>query len=142
MAESAKTDIHFELVSPERKLVSEPVRMAVIPSIEGDFGAMAGHTSVLAALRPGVIALYRGNDNQPEKIFVGGGFADVTAEICTVLAEYAVNVNDIDRNQVEQDLRDLGEDLGMAEDAASKAHVQAKIEVARAKLQAVTGVRA
>lgn len=136
MAGAAAGTIHFELVSPERKLISEPVKMAVVPSAEGDIGAMAGHMSVLASLRPGVIALYR-DGAEVEKIFVGGGFADVTAEICTVLAEDAVNVNDLNREEIEQQIRDLNEDLGMAADDQARARVKKALVLAEAKLAAI-----
>src|SRR5690606_27340080 len=129
--------IHFELVSPEKKLVSEPVRMAVVPGEEGEFGAQAGHMSLLASLRPGVIALYREGEAAPQRIFITGGFADVTAEICTVLAEEAVDVKDLDRASIEQELKNLNEDLGMAKDEKEKNYVLAKMKLAQAKLQAV-----
>lgn len=132
--------INFELVSPERKLVSEPVRMAVMPGVEGEFGVGAGHTSLLAALKPGVVKLYQDNDNTPERrIFIAGGFADVTAEICTVLAEEAIAVDDLNVPAIEQQLRDLTEDLGTAQDDLERTRVERKIKLAKAKLEAATG---
>ena len=75
----------LELVSPERLLLSEPVDMAVIPGSEGDFGVLAGHSLLISTLRPGVIDVYEGN-KVSERIFVSGGFAEVTPERVTVLA--------------------------------------------------------
>ena len=83
--------IQFELVSPEEKLVSEPVAMAVIPGDEGEFGVLVGHSALVASLKPGVVELsVDGQDNR--RIFIASGFADVTPEQCTILAEEAVNV--------------------------------------------------
>ncbi|MEZ5919645.1 MAG: ATP synthase F1 subunit epsilon [Alphaproteobacteria bacterium] len=137
MSEAQK--IQFELVSPEEKLVSEPVSMAVVPGVEGEMGVMAGHSSFVVALKPGVVQLYVEEGKQPgRKIFIAGGFADITAENCTVLAESAVNVKDLDRATIEQDLTNLSEDLGLAAEEADKARIQGKIDLAQARLEAVT----
>lgn len=132
--------INFELVSPERKLIEEPVNMAVIPGEDGEFGVGQGHASVLSSLRPGVVALYSEGSDEPQRIFVAGGFADVTAELCTVLAEEAVNVNDLDKQEIETAIAALNDDLAEAEDASAKARVESKIVIEKARLSAVTGV--
>ncbi len=131
--------IHFELVSPEEKLVSEPVKMAVIPGSEGEMGVGAGHSSFVVSLKPGVVKLIVKEGDEPRNIFIAGGFADVTGESCVVLAEGAVNVNELDQKSVEQEIKDLNEDLGLAEEALDKARVQKKLRLAKAKLSAVTG---
>ena len=131
--------IDFELVSPERKLVSEPVSMAVIPGSEGEMGVGAGHASVLTSLNPGVVALYTNDNESPRRIFVAGGFADVTAEICTVLAEEAIPVEDLDKGAIEQALKDLDEDLGMTVEESDKAKIEDRISITKAKYRAVTG---
>lgn len=130
--------IQFELVSPEEKLVSEPVRLAVIPGEEGEFGVGAGHESLVASLKAGVVKLYQDSSDEPRAIFIAGGFADVTGQNCTVLAEEAVNVNDLDRDVLEQQIRDLNEDLVRAEDEAGRLRVTRRIELATAKLQAAS----
>lgn len=136
----AQQTIAFELVSPERKLVSEPVRMAVIPGEAGEFGVGAGHTSLLASLRPGVVKLYKDNDNTPDRrIFIAGGFADVTATLCTVLAEEAVNLDDLKQADIEQDIRNLNEDLIGASEEIDRLRITRQIALAKAKLQAITG---
>ena len=84
----------FELVSPERLFFSQPVEMVVVPGTEGDFGALPGHMPKLATVRAGVIVIFE--DGRPkERIFVAGGFAEVTEETCTVLAEEAALVSDL-----------------------------------------------
>ncbi len=87
--------VEFELVSPARLLVSEPVEMVVVPGVEGDFGVLPGHAPVIAQVRPGVIDIH-GDGKVIRRIFVAGGFAEVTPERCTVLAEEARPVEDID----------------------------------------------
>jgi F-type H+-transporting ATPase subunit epsilon len=84
----------FELVSPERLLLSEPVDMAVIPGSEGDFGVLAGHSLLISTLRPGVIEVWQG-ETVTNRLFVVGGFAEVTDTRCTVLADEAIPVDEI-----------------------------------------------
>ena len=132
--------IQFELVSPEEKLVSEPVKMAVIPGEEGEFGVLAGHASLVASLRPGVVELYaEGQEAASQRIFIAGGFADVTGEQCTVLAEEAVNVDTLVQSEIEQQIADLNEDLERAQDDIEKARVEKRLVMAKAKLSAITG---
>ncbi|KAA0681934.1 F0F1 ATP synthase subunit epsilon [Roseomonas genomospecies 6] len=127
--------VEFELVSPEKLLTSQPVDMVVVPGSEGDFGVLAGHSPMISTVRPGVIDVYEA-DRVVDRVFVAGGFAEVTETRCTVLAEEAIAVAEIDRGKVEQQIRDLGEDLEDAKSDDEKARVEAKIAVARAKLDA------
>ncbi len=129
---------NFELVSPERKLISEPAKMVVVPGEEGDFGVLPGHSALVASIRPGVIEVYAADQGQPKRIFITGGFADVTATSCTVLAEEAVNVNELSKADLEKAISNLTEDMGMAADEAEKVRIQRKLAVAQAKLAAVT----
>lgn len=91
--------LQFELVSPERLVLSQPVEMVVVPGAEGDFGAMPRHTPLISAVRPGVIDVYQGGAIV-NRIFVAGGFAEVTGERCTVLAEEALPVADLNPNTI------------------------------------------
>ncbi len=105
MADAASTGqtggrIILELVSPEKVLLSEAVEMAVLPGSEGLFGVLAGHSPLIAALRPGVVQVYE-NDRVAQAIFVDGGFAEVTAERCVVLAENAGPVASLDRAAIQ-----------------------------------------
>lgn len=133
----SNTKISFELVSPEEKLVSEDVRMAVIPGDEGEFGVMAGHCALASSLRPGVVKLFAEEGAKPRRIFITGGFADVNDRVCTVLAEEAVDVKDLNRAALEQDLKNLNEDLGLAAEESDKKRVRQKIRIAQAKLDAI-----
>jgi len=130
--------INLELVSPESKLVSEPMHRIEIPGDDGAFGVMAGHCSILSSLRAGVVRLHKGEDDEDvRQIFIVGGFADVTAQSCTILAEDAIDVKDLNKESLEQYLTDLNEDLGMAAEDQDKRKVEAKIFLTKAKLNAV-----
>ena len=82
-------DFHFELVTPEKLVMSEDVYMVVVPGAEGEFGVMAGHAPFMSTLRDGDLAVYRTAGASPEKIPVSGGFAEVSDRGLTVLAESA-----------------------------------------------------
>lgn len=131
MADNA---VQFELVSPEKLLLSEEVEMVVVPGAEGDFGVLPGHTPVISTVRPGVIHIFEGGAVKT-RIFVAGGFTEVTAERCTVLAEEAVLLDDIDRDQVEKSLQEAMEDISDAGDnSTERALAEQRADSARAKL--------
>lgn len=140
-AASNKT-FSFELVSPERKLMSGPARMVVVPGEEGDFGVLPNHSALVSGIRPGVLSVYSPDGSEPLRIFVAGGFADVSPANLTVLAEEAVQVADLNPTDLEQALRNLTEDLGMATTDTEKARIGGRIALTRAKLAAVAGVAA
>ena len=82
-------DLHFELVTPDRQVMSEDVYMVVVPGTEGESGIMAGHAPYMSTLRDGELSVYRTQSGQPERIPVSGGFAEVSDRGLTVLAESA-----------------------------------------------------
>ncbi|MCM8734637.1 F0F1 ATP synthase subunit epsilon [Azospirillum sp. A1-3] len=129
--------VEFELVSPEKLLKSQPVDMVVVPGSEGDFGVLAGHSPMISTVRPGVIDVYEG-DRVVDRVFVAGGFAEVTEARCTVLAEEAVALTDLDRAAVEKQIKDLSEDVDDSKSDAERAAAESKLAVARAKLDALT----
>lgn len=132
------TILQFELVSPEKLLVSKPVAMVVVPGGEGDYGVLPQHAPLITTLRPGVISIYEENDREiTDLIFVSGGFAEVSGERCTVLADEAVPVADIDAAKVQEELQNIAEDLPLAKDEAAKQILEAKQAIASAKLQAL-----
>ena len=96
--------IGFELVSPEKLLLSEDVEMVVVPGGEGNFGVLPGHALLISTVRPGVIDVYEGN-RVSERIFVSGGFAEVTPERCTVLADEATPLSSLDPAEIQESLR-------------------------------------
>jgi F-type H+-transporting ATPase subunit epsilon len=126
----------FELVSPEKILVSERATMVIIPGEEGDFGVLPRHAPLLSSLRPGVVTITP-VEGDVKHIFVAGGFADVNDNHCAVLAEEAIGVSELDRAALEEQLADLQDDLGFAKDDAVKsAHIRARIALTQAKIDA------
>ena len=125
--------VEFELVSPERLLLSEPVEMVVVPGAEGDFGVLPGHAPMISTLRPGVISIYEGGTAR-DRIFVAGGFAEVTPERCTVLAESAVPLAEIDRAEVEGQIATLEQEVTDALSDEERAGWQAQLQAAEAML--------
>jgi F-type H+-transporting ATPase subunit epsilon len=115
MAEAFK----FELVSPERLLVSEEVQYVVIPGAEGEMTVMVNHAPVMTTIKPGVVTV-RTVDGQDDRYVVFGGFADILPEGCTLLAESAVAVADIDRADVARRIQEAREDVADAKDDQSK----------------------
>lgn len=82
-------DLKFELVTPDRLVMSDNVYMVVVPGTEGQSGIMAGHAPYMTTLKNGELAVYRTQGSQPERISVTGGFAEVSEKGLTVLAESA-----------------------------------------------------
>lgn len=130
--------IQFELVSPEKKLMSEGVSMAVIPGAEGDFGVLSGHMPLIANVRTGVVEIYRENMTQvSERVFIAGGFADVNGEQCTLLAEQAINVNDIDKDDIERQITEIETNIQSAANDIDVKFFHKKIDILRAMSQSV-----
>ena len=112
----------FELVSPERLLVSEQVESVVIPGAEGEMTVMAHHAPVMTTIKPGVVTVKTAGGKE-ERYVVFGGFADILPSGCTLLAESAVAVGDIDRADLARRIQEAKEDAADAKDdqARSKA---------------------
>ncbi len=130
--------LQFELVSPERLLLSRQVDMVVVPGAEGDFGALPGHALFLSALRPGVIAVYEGA-TVVDRIFVAGGFAEVTESACTVLADEAVALVDLDRGRIEAEIARARDDIRDAKTDAERQLAERRLAIAEAKAAALDG---
>lgn len=143
--------IGFELVSPEKLLLSEDVAMVVVPGGEGDFGVLPDHALLISTVRPGIIDVY-GEDQRSvtQRLFVSGGFAEVVPERCTVLADEALPLSEIDRGATEALAKELEGEVAGLKDQAARASVDDKsaavatlqaserrLAVARAKLDAV-----
>jgi F-type H+-transporting ATPase subunit epsilon len=127
----------FELVSPERLLISKAVDMVVVPGTEGDFGVLPDHAPLISSVRPGVIAVFDGGQ-VTDRIFVAGGFAEVTGERCTVLAEQAMPLAELDRVKIEAELKDARDDLTDAKTDTDRAAAERAVAVAEAKMVATT----
>ena len=119
--------IAFDIVSPERLLVSDEAEMVTVPGSEGDFGVLAGHMPLISTLRPGVIDI-RGGVAGDTRFFVLGGFAEVNPTKLTILAEEATPMSSIDVPALEQKIRNTEEDLGFAKTDADRARVAAQLD--------------
>ncbi|KXF76310.1 ATP synthase F0F1 subunit epsilon [Paramesorhizobium deserti] len=104
---------HFELVSPERLLLSAEITEVVIPGSEGYLTVMARHAPLMSTIKPGVIRV-RQPDGKEDSYVVFGGFADISPEGCTILAESAVHVDDLNREELQRRIQDAREDLADA----------------------------
>ena len=96
----------FDLVSPERLILSEPVEMVVVPGSEGNFGVLPGHAPLISSIRPGMIEIYEGR-TVTRRIFVAGGIAEVIPERCTVLADEAMSPEALDRGALDAELGEI-----------------------------------
>jgi len=128
--------VAFELVSPEKLLLGKDVALVVVPGADGNFGVLPRHAPMISTVRPGVIEVYETRGTASDRIFVAGGFAEVTPERCTVLAEEAEPVGEIDVAAVEQRIRDLTEDVADAKTDAERAAATKALEAAKAKRDA------
>ena len=109
----------FELVSPEKLVMSKEVSMVVVPGVEGLFGVLPRHASMLSTLAPGVINVYDG-DSVTDSLFVVNGFAEVTEERCTVLAEEVIPVEDIDTEKYEKQIEALKDEASRSTDDSAE----------------------
>jgi F-type H+-transporting ATPase subunit epsilon len=120
----------FELVTPERMLMSEDVSQVVVPGTEGDFTVLAGHAPVISTIRPGVIAASLG-DSRTVRLFVKGGFAEVDQNRLTVLAERALEVEAMDAALIAAELKAAEGELAAATDDAARLAANAALEQLR-----------
>lgn len=127
----------LELVSPEKLLLSRAVDMAVLPAAEGEMGVLPGHAPMIVALRGGVITVTEGGQ-VTDRLFVGGGFAEVTPDRCTVLADEATPVAQLSRSDAEARIREAEDAYAAAaSDTPEKRDAaMARLISARAMLQA------
>ena len=123
MAES----LQFELVAPERLLMSEEVEQVVVPGSEGYFTVLKGHAPFMSTLRPGVVDVTPAGGGAAERIFVRGGFADVNAEGLTILAEQAIPLAEIDAEMLAQEVRNAEEDVTDAKDGEARDAAELKL---------------
>lgn len=123
--------LHFDLVSPERLLISEEVESVVVPGAEGYFTVLARHAPFISTLKPGLIEV-KGLDGGLLKVFVRGGFADVNPSGLTILADQAIPLEDLDAAGLAEQIRHAEEDLAdIGEDAARRLSAESKLNELR-----------
>lgn len=128
--------VNFELVSPERILVSDTFDMVVIPGGDGDIGVLPDHAPLISTIRPGVIDIHD-DDKVAHQVFVAGGFAEVLPNRCTVLAEKALMVASIDAADVRARIEAAELDLRDAENDADRTRAKDELAILNAMLEAV-----
>jgi F-type H+-transporting ATPase subunit epsilon len=127
--------MNFELVSPERLLISAQVQQVTVPGTEGLFTVMPNHAPVLSTLRPGVVDVVTAEGAQ-ERIFVRGGFAEVNNSGLTVLAEVAIPLAELDSAALDEQVRDAEEDVADAQDDETRRRAQESLDHLRELRQA------
>ena len=123
----------FILVSPEKVLFHQEVSMVVIPGAEGDIGILPQHAPLLTLLRPGVITVYE-EEKVLVRIFVDGGFSEVTPERCVALVTEGVPLESMDKSSLEIEINNLLEDLADSKTPEARKQTDQNLEIARAKL--------
>ncbi len=119
--------VAFELVSPERLLVTAEADMVVVPGSEGDFAVLAGHAPMISTLRPGTLEVYQG-DVAEDRYFVAGGFAEVAGDRLVVLAEETIPMAALDRADLERLIHDAEQDVADANDDAGRDKAQERAD--------------
>jgi F-type H+-transporting ATPase subunit epsilon len=120
--------IPFDIVSPERLLLSDEADMVTVPGSEGDFGVLAGHMPLISTLRPGVVDIRGGSESGDLRFFVLGGFAEANPRKLTVLAEEAVPMTSVDAATLEQRIKNTEEDLVLAKNESDRARVAEQLD--------------
>lgn len=127
--------LNFALVSPEREVFHGEVDHVVVPGSEGEFGVSPNHAPAMSVIKPGALKVI--NEGAERRIYVNGGFADVTPEGLTVLAVEAVDLADVDPAQLEQQLKNAQEDLRDANTDEKRTAAQlrlSRLEIMRAAM--------
>jgi F-type H+-transporting ATPase subunit epsilon len=138
MAE-AKTGkkLTLDLVTPQKVVFSKPVHMVVVPGLEGDFGVLAEHAPLVSSMRSGVVDVYENGEQVTQRIFVSGGFTEVSGTECTVLAEEAIDLKEAKRSDAEARLEHAKKAQAKAPSAIERDLLQKQIDVAQALLDVV-----
>ena len=127
----------FELVSPERLLMSAQVEQVVVPGSEGYFTVLKGHAPFMSTMKPGVVEVT--HEGEIQRIFVRGGFADVNGAGLTILAEQAIPMAEVDPDWLAQEVKNAEEDMADAKDGAAKDIVELRLHQLREVQAALTG---
>ena len=119
--------MHFDLVSPERLLISSDVAQVDVPGSDGDFGVLAGHAPLVTTMRPGILVIYR-DGQDPLRIVINGGFAEVGPNGLTVLADTAVPIEEFDAAAVAGVIKDTEEDIADSTDGWQRDKLTRRLE--------------
>jgi len=109
---------HFELVTPERLLLAGEAEQVVVPGVDGDFAVLSGHAPVISTLRPGIVDITMTDTKR--RVFVKKGVAEADPERLTVLAQTALDVDELDSRRIADELKAAEVALAEAQDDQSK----------------------
>ena len=124
--------IAFDLVSPESLIFNDQVGMIIVPGKDGDLGILPGHSKVISSLRPGRVMVYGQDKNLLKSFFVSGGFAEINAEKCIVLAEDVNETETLDKSIIEKEIQEL--------ESQNEISAKNKLEIAKAKIEAIDSI--
>lgn len=127
----------FEIVTPGRMMLSREAELVIVPGGAGNFGVLPGHAPMLSTLRPGTVEVREQNLKILERIFVEQGFAEVTTDRCTVLAEEAIPVQDITRDYAEERLKRAHDSLMVAHTFGIRLGAERELRAAEAMIEAL-----
>ncbi|MEK9685073.1 MAG: ATP synthase F1 subunit epsilon [Rhodospirillaceae bacterium] len=129
--------IDFELVAPEKLIISDQFSMVVIPGSDGDFGVLPHHSPLISTVRAGVIDVYQAESIE-KRLFVSGGFAEVSKNRCTVLADEVISLADADIEAANARLAEAQDALEKAADEAARDTAERELEIARSLISALS----
>jgi F-type H+-transporting ATPase subunit epsilon len=124
----------FELASPEHLVFSGDVEHVVVPGSEGEFGVLAGHAPLVAMLRPGILTILGANER---RFVVRGGFAEVNPQGLTVLADFAASVENVDREMLAGQIKNLEEDVADAPEGNERDRAAQRLDQLKALLDVI-----
>jgi F-type H+-transporting ATPase subunit epsilon len=124
----------FELASPEQLVFSGDVEHVVVPGSEGEFGVLAGHAPLVAMLRPGILTILGANER---RFVVRGGFAEVNPQGLTVLADFAASVENVDREMLAGQIKNLEEDVADAPEGNERDRAAQRLDQLKALLDVI-----
>ena len=122
----------LDLVTPEEQRLSKEVDMVVVPGRDGDIGVLAGHSPVIASIKPGVVRVYDGKGDLQDRYFVTGGFIEVTNERCTVLATEIYDYKSQDKERIKKRQEAAQKAHKAAQDEADRIAAEAELEISQA----------
>ncbi len=125
----------FDLISPESIFASTQASMVLLNGDKGQFGILADYAPVVSSVKPGVLSIYQPN-GEIRKVFVSSGFANISEELCSVLVEHAINVEDLDKEAITEELAELKTEMSTKTSEDDVATILDNIAIAEAKLRA------
>lgn len=125
----------FELVSPEKLVLAADVQQVQVPGAEGDMGILAGHAPVMTSLRPGLLEVTTRSGNF-KKFYVRGGFAEINPEKMVVLAQQSIDLEQLNKEHLQQEIKDLEDDVADASNEEQRNKAQFSLDRLR-ELQTV-----